>query len=284
MEGLTVTAVITTCRRPWSMIARAVESVLGQTRPVLELLLVDDNEEDSEYSRSIRKEVSAQPRIRYLPMGKNSGVAAARNRAIAEARGELLSFLDDDDEWSPDKIEVLTGLFEKHPEIGLAFGMGRILEASGEEKMTWQWEIYKEQPAFSDMLWSDYVGSASIPLIRVKALREVGGFLPRQEQPAEEDYELWIRIAAKYPLWGTRTIVFHKHMDGNEHISTNLKRCYIGFKNIYRINRAEYGKHPKARVGILWNVVRCGVRARQISVVPYIFSWAYRKIRLAIGG
>ncbi|MBP3637747.1 MAG: glycosyltransferase family 2 protein [Clostridia bacterium] len=284
MSQWKISVAITTYKREWKSIIRSIESVLNQTYPIYELLLVDDNDATSEYSREIRQEVLKLAKVRYVPMGKNGGVCKARNHAIEEARGDLLAFLDDDDEWHPEKLATQVRLFDETPNLGIAFVTGRILfEGSDKEEYTWQHQIFKPEPTLEDMLWTDYVGSASVPLISMKALREVGGFLT-ENQPAEEDYELWIRIARKYAVRGTNDVYFIKHMDNSAHISTRLDRVYEGFRNIYRINKADYRKYPRAHVAILWNICRCGVRAKLPQVTPYVIKLFFYKIYAKLRG
>ena len=113
-----VTAVVTTYKRSWDGISRAIDSILAQTCPVCELLLVDDNDEDSAYSADLREKAKAYPLVRYVPMGKNGGVSKARNRGMQEAKGEYIAFLDDDDEWLPDKLETQLAVFaEFHAQV-----------------------------------------------------------------------------------------------------------------------------------------------------------------------
>lgn len=277
MREWKVTAVITTYKRKWASIVRAIESILNQTMPVYEILLVDDNNADSPYSEDIRKEVARLDRVRYVPMVKNGGVAAARNKGIAEARGDLIAFLDDDDEWAPEKVAVQVGLFEQNPDLGIAFVTGRVInEDTGEQYFNWQHEVFKEEPSYFDMLYTDYVGSASVPMIRLAALKDVGGFI-QVNQPAVEDYELWIRIARKYAVKGVKDVLFIKHTDSNEHVSGSLVKVGRGFRNIYALNRLDYRKDLRAHVAILWNICRCGVRGKDITVVPYIFTWMFLK-------
>lgn len=278
MKQWKVTAAITTYKRDWNSITRAIESILNQTYPVYELLLIDDNDVHSDFSQEIMQGVLKLPKVRYVPMGKNSGVCKARNRAIEEAQGDLIGFLDDDDEWHPEKVAAQVRMFEETPNLGISFVTGRILfEGSDREEYNWQYKIFKPEPTFEDMLWTDYVGSASVPLISMDALRDVGGFLT-ENQPAEEDYELWIRIAKKYAIRGTKDVYFIKHMDNSAHISTRLDRVYAGFRNIYRINMQDYRKYPKAHVAILWNISRCGVRAKMPEVFPYVIKWFFYKV------
>lgn len=284
MKDWKVTAVITTYKRNWETVARAIDSVLNQTLPVYELLLVDDNHPDSSFRAENEREAAKLERVRYVPMEKNGGVSAARNRGIAEARGNLIAFLDDDDEWAPGKTETQVRLFEENPGLGIAFVTGRVInEDDGSECFNWQYEIFKEEPSFHDMLYTDYVGSASVPMISLEALRDTGGFI-RENQPAVEDYELWIRIARKYRVKGVRDVLFIKHTDSSEHVSGNLVRVGRGFRNIYKLNREEYRKDLKAHTAILWNICRCGVRGKDFTVVPYVFHWFFLKCALTVRG
>lgn len=279
MEQHRVTAVITTYHRQWKMIRRAVNSILQQSIPVYELLLIDDNGRGTAYQQEIEHESAKIPQIRYIAMEHNSGVAAARNRAIQEAKGGILGYLDDDDEWCPDKLQKLLPLFEQDSDIVLVFGTGRVIKHdTGKEHYNWQWEVFRPAPSYADMLYTDYVGSASAPLIRVDALRRSGGFLT-QSQPAAEDYELWIRIAQNGNLRGTKDVVFIKHDETSEHVSGSLRKVGQGFRNIYLIYRQDYLANPKARTAILWNICRTGVRGWDITVVPYVFEWLWSKTR-----
>lgn len=277
MTQYRVTAVITTYHRDWKMLLRAINSVLNQTVPAYELLLVDDNGLGSPFQKEIEQKITKIEQIRYIPMKENGGVAAARNLAITEAKGDILGYLDDDDEWCQDKLEKLLPLFDEETVPALVFGTGLvIMHDNGKEQFNWQWRVFKKRPSYADMLYTDYVGSASAPLIRTDVLRSTGGFLGIK-QPAAEDYELWIRIARKHQLCGIKDVVFIKHNETTEHVSGNLRRVGWGFRNIYRINREDYKKEPRAKAAILWNICRTGVRGLDVTVIPYIFAWLWSK-------
>lgn len=276
MSQLRVSAVITTYHREWECVQRAVESVLSQSIPVLELLVIDDNGKGSTLQKRIEEGARNYPQIRYLPMETNSGVSAARNCGACAANGEILGYLDDDDTWCSDKLEKLLPLFSENRNIGLVFGTGWIPGGQGGTgKFNWQWEVFKPEPGYADMLYTDYVGSASAPLIRTEVLRNLGGF---RTEPAAEDYELWIRIARNYGLRGIRDVVFYKGNEPGEHVSGNLRRVGCGFRSIYRRNYADYKKYPRARTAMLWNICRTGVRGADLTVIPYIFAWLESRI------
>ena len=94
-----------------SYIADSIRSVLAQTYPNWELLIVDDcstDETDSVVASF------GDPRIRYFKNEKNGGAAVSRNRALREAKGKWIAFLDSDDLWTPDKLEKQIGFMEKN--------------------------------------------------------------------------------------------------------------------------------------------------------------------------
>jgi glycosyltransferase involved in cell wall biosynthesis len=99
-----VSVILPTCDRP-ALLPRAVESVLGQTEPSFELLLVDSNRRTGPLSAA--KEAKAwldDPRVRVLRSSSAANAAAARNVGLAEASGDWIAYLDDDDAYRPEKL------------------------------------------------------------------------------------------------------------------------------------------------------------------------------------
>jgi glycosyltransferase involved in cell wall biosynthesis len=92
-------------------IERAINSVLKQSYPQFEIVVVDDGSTDSSSSKLLNIK---DPRLRVIKQ-KNRGVSAARNKGIAEARNEWIAFLDADDEWLPDFLVVIVALMKKYP-------------------------------------------------------------------------------------------------------------------------------------------------------------------------
>ena len=108
MEGL-VSVIIPTYKRS-SCLLRAINSVLNQTYKKIEIIVVDDNNEDSLYRTENEKKLEKyvnKNKIIYLKHKKNLNGANARNTAIKKATGEYITFLDDDDYFLPDRIEKM---------------------------------------------------------------------------------------------------------------------------------------------------------------------------------
>jgi glycosyltransferase involved in cell wall biosynthesis len=108
-------------------ISEAIESVRGQTYPHWELLLVDDGSTDSSSAIAKRNAAADPDRIRYLehPGHINRGMPAARNLGIREAAGTLVTFLDSDDVWTPEKLHQQVAIMSSHPEIGMVCGAAK---------------------------------------------------------------------------------------------------------------------------------------------------------------
>lgn len=105
-KGL-VSVIMPTYKRS-DKLTRAIDSVLNQTYTNLELLLVNDNEPEDEYTEELKKRVSQyleDKRFRLVLQNKHINGAVARNVGIKQAKGEYIAFLDDDDWWQPNKLQ-----------------------------------------------------------------------------------------------------------------------------------------------------------------------------------
>jgi glycosyltransferase involved in cell wall biosynthesis len=123
-----VVAAITIFHNGKRFLADAIESVLAQTYPSWELLLVDDGSTDgaSEVARSY---AARHPeRIRYLEHAghRNRGMSASRNLGLQHSRGALVAFLDSDDVWLPEKLARQVAILDTHPDAQMTFGPTRV--------------------------------------------------------------------------------------------------------------------------------------------------------------
>ena len=101
-----VSAIITTHNRSPETVLRAVNSVLSQTYEKIELIVVDDSTSDYSQRQDVENSVrEASDRVLYIKHPTSRGANAARNTGLAHAKGYYVAFLDDDDEWSLNKIE-----------------------------------------------------------------------------------------------------------------------------------------------------------------------------------
>jgi glycosyltransferase involved in cell wall biosynthesis len=115
--GKRVSVVIPTYKREIEYLLRAINSIKNQTYKNTELVIVDDNPPDSEYRKKVQcfmKQYNNDPNVIYIANPKNMGGSLARNNGINVATGEYITFLDDDDEYLPKKIEKQLDFMIEH--------------------------------------------------------------------------------------------------------------------------------------------------------------------------
>jgi glycosyltransferase involved in cell wall biosynthesis len=179
-------------------IAPTLDSVLQQTLSPLEVIVVDDGSVD-ESATWIEAHYGARVQVIRQP---NGGVARARNRGLQQARGEFIAFLDHDDIWHPNKLERQIQALHSAPDAALCWCLWREIEADGTEreagKRLWEQPFWRGRSGwvFDDFTPKNILLSASVPLIRTHALREIGGFDPRT-QPSD-DWDCWLRLARRH--------------------------------------------------------------------------------------
>lgn len=248
----TITGIITTYNRTGEIVERAINSMLTQTHPVSEIIVIDDNENDSPICDSIATICSRYDLVTYIKQNGNKGACAARNLGIQNAHSDYVAFLDDDDEWLPTKLERQIELFQNgNDSVGLVSVSGYILfEDTGKETEYYNYYGYREHPTYQDMLEGDWVGSTSQPLIKKECFDNVGMF--SEDQPARQDYEMWIRIArGGYGIVCVKDQLFIHRIHLEEQISKNPEKARQGYKNIYKWYYKDIRKNPIAENSIL---------------------------------
>jgi glycosyltransferase involved in cell wall biosynthesis len=183
--------------RPW--IAEALDSILAQTMPELEVLLIDDGSTDGSDAIG-RAYASRDPRVRYLRQD-NAGPSAARNAAIRLARAPFTAFLDSDDRWLPTKLARQLGTATRDVVVyGDAYRFG---DAVPERDRVGRYVDLVEGDLFDRLLVENIV-----PMLTVVAptglLRDYGGF--DEQLPCAEDLDLWLRMS----LGGVRFVVIQE--------------------------------------------------------------------------
>lgn len=196
-----------------AFLQRALDSVWAQTMTDFEVLLIDDGSTDAGPELAARRQ---DPRLRIVHQ-ENRGAAAARNLGLAEARGDLVAFLNPDDAWKPQFLEVILRLGQAFPQAGAYATSYQIMLPDGRE---WRPPGMSPNAESPDLLITDYYCrglefpiSASAVAVAKQAMTEVGGFraAPHPESQArvgglpvveivDEDVEAWLRLALRYPI------------------------------------------------------------------------------------
>jgi glycosyltransferase involved in cell wall biosynthesis len=174
-------------------------SVRNQTHSNLEIIVVDDGSTDR--TRSIvETHASLDPRVTVISR-ENAGVAAARNVGWKSAHSEFIAFIDADDLWSPRKIEKQLGVMLAGDErIGLVYTWFAIIDERNRVRSSVPGR-YIDGNVIEYAFTENFVGNASSPLIRRRALEEVGGYDSALRAAAAqgcEDMQLYYRIARRF--------------------------------------------------------------------------------------
>jgi len=170
---------------------RALDSVLAQTAPAAEVIVVDDGSDDDTGALV----ASDYPGVSYHRQ-PNLGVSAARNAGIARARGAWLAFLDSDDEWLPTKLERQLALAADHSDCPLIHS-DEIWIRNGVRVNAMRKHGKAGGDIFSRCLPLCAISPSAV-MLRADLLAEIGGF--DEALPACEDYDLWLRICYRYPV------------------------------------------------------------------------------------
>ncbi|HYH62915.1 MAG TPA: glycosyltransferase family A protein [Solirubrobacterales bacterium] len=186
-EAADLVSVVIPTRNRWTLLSRALASVLAQEGVALEVLVVDDGSTDATADLG----AEADERITYLRNDPALGVARARNRGIQEARGKWVAFLDDDDFWAPTKLRSQLLACAAEGAVFSYTGLVSVDPTLSRRKVS--------LPARSAglerrLLAMNAIGSPSSVMVQRSVLEEVGGFDPAFSVLA--DWDLYIRIAA----------------------------------------------------------------------------------------
>lgn len=242
-----VSVVIPTCRRDEGIVRRAALSALNQTHRDIELIVVDDSPDSFPGRDAVAEMLGAlqDDRVRYVRHEVNQGACAARNTGIALATGEYLAFLDDDDEWLPDKLETQLARMRELGEEYALIGCGSLTvdDATGDRRARKSWP--SRGMVFDKLILENFIGSTSFPLIRRRCLDAVGPFDVLMK--SAQDYEMWLRLAARYRVDTVDQPLVLYHVNGDARISVNEANRIQGLERLGEIYAGYLKAHSAAR-------------------------------------
>ncbi|MCT8158635.1 glycosyltransferase family 2 protein [Pseudoruegeria sp. SHC-113] len=183
MTRKTISVVIPTCNRP-DLLVEAVQSAVAQTLPVHEIIVVDDaSDMDMQPALETFGDI-----VRYERLAQKGGANVARNRGIALASGELIAFLDDDDIWLPDKLELQSAALVPPYEACLCTSR----EVSAAERPPKGWQDVRE----AHLKFRTPCGTSG--LLATARVLEEEKFDPAI--PRGQDWDLFVRLVQRHPL------------------------------------------------------------------------------------
>ena len=199
-------SIVVTCFNQAHYVREAIESVLAQTYPNFELIVIDDGSGDN-----TAEEAARYPGVRYVRQ-HNQGLAAARNKGIAESRGDYLVFLDSDDRLMTSALETGLRQLAQHPECAFVAGGHRMIGFDG--AVLWEHTVGPEEDdLYRSLLRRNFIAMHAAVMYQRFVLEAIGGFDPRPR--STEDYDLYLRIARRHPIWSYNAIVAEYRRHGS---------------------------------------------------------------------
>jgi glycosyltransferase involved in cell wall biosynthesis len=207
----------------------AVDSALSQSYRDLELIVVDDGSTDG--SAGSLKDI-ADPRLRLLSQA-NAGPGAARNRGLREAHGEYVAFLDADDEWQPELLDLAVAALDADGEsaawvCGRFTGPERVSEVSRNRRMgllRGGWRLPHGAPPKALKFYVDFLHSSCV-VARRAVVERYGGYYDAERITYGEDSYLWLMFVLNHRL----------QVDPNPHVWFHTEHSALG--------AALLGRHP----------------------------------------
>lgn len=220
-------SVIIPTRNRKERLQRALESAQAQRWRNIEIIVIDDASTDGT-SPMMQKLSALDGRIRVIRNEVPQGGGGARNTGIAAARGTFVAFLDDDDEWFPDKLSLQHAMLAAHPEasaVSCSFILGTPGSSGRERRL---------QPArdLQQLLRGNCLGGASVCFTALARLREIGGFDPGLR--SGQDWDLWLKLFARGPVLVCPEMLVRYAAHADPRITGNPDLEYRGRRRIHR--------------------------------------------------
>jgi glycosyltransferase involved in cell wall biosynthesis len=243
-RAMPLVSVVVTCFNQACFLADAIESVLAQSYPRREVLIVDDGSTDATAAVAQRYPV----RYRWQP---NAGLASARNAGIAATGGALLAFLDADDRLLPGALEAGVGCHRDHGGCGLVYGSYVYIDGAG-RRIAAPVRRRAVGDAYAALLCKNHIGMHATVTYRRAALEQAGGFDPALA--ACEDHDVYLKIAAQQRIaWHDRLVAEYRRHGAN--MSNDHARMLAARLCVLRRHEAQARTRPDHR-----RAYRAGVR------------------------
>jgi glycosyltransferase involved in cell wall biosynthesis len=205
------------------LLKRALHSCISQTYQNLEIIVVDDNS-TADVKVQVKALEALDPRIHVILNEHSAGACFARNTALQHANGEFVTGLDDDDEFTAERVETFVRYWKQNPNVSF-LSSGYLIKTTGDKQLTSS--KGKRAVSLDSLLYSNIVGNQVFT--KKDYLQEIQGF--DVNLPSCQDYDTWIRLVHRFGD-GLRCpeVTYIVHQDhGSERISTNERRL-LGYQ------------------------------------------------------
>ena len=214
-----ISVIITNYNRNTKCI-KAIESVLGQSYPHFECIVVDDNSTDN--SVELMQQIDDK-RFSIIALSQNIGQAAILNKFVPLAKFNWVAFLDSDDYWHPQKLEMqVSQITQTDGEAGLYYTASWIVYPNGMKRIV---GATQHTNASHLMKFKNLVGITSRVLVNKQAFINIGGF--DTQLPSCKDWDCWTRISEHYQIVPLNIpLVYYE--ETSDSVSSNINKILLG--------------------------------------------------------
>ncbi len=253
-------------------ISETIESVLEQTFSNFELIIVNDGSTDKTLEIISR---FLDERIKVISQ-ENSGPQRSRNVGAKNAQGKYIAFLDADDLWTANKLELQFKALENNLKASVVYSWTNVIDQNGQFSRRGG-RCKRKGNVFFDLLLSNFLESGSNPLIRLDAIENIGGFDERIV--AAQDWDLYIKLAEKYSFECIPEVqvLYRKRLDSKSW-SKNIKRQEEGLLQILRKHISSNKELEKYRKYFMLNSYK--YLLFECLQPPFLKTKALQSIRL----
>jgi len=246
-----ISVIIPTYNRGW-IIKKAIDSVLSQDYRDFELIIVDDGSTDN----TLEILNSYQDDITILRQN-NHGVSAARNRGIMAASGRFVAFLDSDDLWLPQKLSSQVDYFNLNPDAIICqteeIWIRKGVRVNPKKRHKKPYGMIFEQSLALCLV------SPSAVMIRRSLFDEVGVF--DEKLPVCEDYDLWLRISCRFPVYLIDTPLIIKRGGHSDQLSASSGLDKFRIKSLKKIIASDLLSKTQYRAAVKTLKEKCAIYA-----------------------
>lgn len=253
MSTPTVSVVLPTYNRPETL-RRAVATVMAQTYEPVELVVVDDHSERPARDVLDELDLSALAAVSCIRHDQNRGANTARNTGIAEATGEFVAFLDDDDRWEPEKLARQVEAFETGgPNVGFVYTGARYIYDDGERVISNDIAGDVTEAILSGASIAEF----SAVMVRRSVIERAG--LPDERLPSWQDHEWFLRLSLECEFAVIPEPLTVRHWDHDGRIGQDFRTrrdiSYPLFVEKHRALAGEYGLEHRFIASLLETLV-----------------------------
>ncbi|WP_051560560.1 glycosyltransferase family 2 protein [Clostridium beijerinckii] len=202
-------------------ISRAIESAIQQTYKDIEIIVVDDNSRD-ETSNIVETYTKNYSNIKYIKHSVNKGGSAARNTGVRNSNGDIIAFLDSDDELAKDKIEKCIRIFNEKKDVAMIYTDVYFINEINKKEYIKEREDWDN--SYLKLLRNNIIGGTSSIVVTKEAFSKINGF--NESLPSCQDWDFYIRLARNYrpyrlaePL--TKYYIHPESISGNKNNAIN---------------------------------------------------------------